>query len=70
MRTFETTVNINPDGTLILHLPPDVSPGPRRIVLVLEERGPAAAESLPPLPLQAFAWPGWESDSTFGREEL
>jgi hypothetical protein len=37
MRTIETTARILPDGTVTIQLPPDVAPGDRRIVLVIEE---------------------------------
>ncbi len=39
MRTFETTANVSLDGTLVAQVPPDVSPGEHRIVVVIEEHG-------------------------------
>lgn len=39
MRTIETMARILPDGTVTIQLPPDVAPGDRRIVLVIEEPG-------------------------------
>lgn len=70
MRTIETTVTIEPDGKLVLQLPPDVPPGERRVVLVIEEPPATLAGPLPPLSLQSFAWPAWPADSTFRREDL
>lgn len=37
MRTFETTANVSEDGTLTISLPPDVAPGPHRVVVVIDE---------------------------------
>ena len=70
MRTIETTVTIEPDGKAVLQLPPDIRPGERRVVLVIEEPPVTSAGSLPPLSLQSFNWPAWPADSTFRREDL
>ncbi len=38
MRTIETTAVIEPNGKLILQLPPDVPAGQRRVVLVIDDQ--------------------------------
>ncbi len=37
MRTIEAVATIEPDGKLILQLPPDIPTGQRRIVLVIDD---------------------------------
>ena len=72
MRTIETTAIITAEGSLALpDLPPllNLPPGPRRVVLVIDET-PDTGTIRPPLELQVFDWPGWDAAATFGREEL
>ncbi len=38
MKTIETIATVNPDGTLMLQLPPDVLPGSHYVVLVINEQ--------------------------------
>ena len=51
MRTIETQATVTPDGTLTIHLPPDVPPGKHRIVLTIGEppvtRSPRGPLDLP-----------------------
>lgn len=37
MHTIETTATVMPDGTLIVPLPNTITPGPHRVVVVIEE---------------------------------
>ena len=37
MRTIEATARVGEDGTLTVRVPPDVSPGEHKVVLVIEE---------------------------------
>jgi hypothetical protein len=37
MRTIETTAVVTPEHTLTIQLPPDVPPGPHRVVVVIED---------------------------------
>jgi hypothetical protein len=37
MRTVEPTATVTPDGSLTVQVPPDVTPGTHRIVLVIDE---------------------------------
>ena len=43
MRTIEVTARVNEDGTLTVRVPPDVTPGEHRVVLVIEEQVARAA---------------------------
>lgn len=72
MRTLEITLTVQPDGTAILELPPDVLPGEHRAVLVIEEASqqPPTIESPEMLQLQTFALTNWPADATFRREVL
>jgi hypothetical protein len=38
MKTIETTATIAEDGTLTIHLPPDIPRGIRRVVLVIDDQ--------------------------------
>lgn len=37
MKTIETTATVLPEGKMILFVPPDIHPGPHKIVVVIEE---------------------------------
>src|SRR3954454_6079384 len=47
MKVIESTEYIGTDRTLILHLPPDLSPGAYEVVIVLQ---PARVPGVPPVP--------------------
>ena len=38
MRTIETTATITAEGTLTVHVPPDIPPGPHYVVVVIDDR--------------------------------
>ncbi len=38
MRTIETTATITAEGTLTVQVPPDIPPGPHRIVVVIDDQ--------------------------------
>jgi hypothetical protein len=73
MRTIETAISVNPDGTAVIELqvPRDMSAGVHRVVVIVEEQSavPGQSGDAPPnlLPL-TFA--GWPADCTFRREDL
>ncbi|MFN8472538.1 MAG: hypothetical protein U0822_10140 [Anaerolineae bacterium] len=69
MRTIEVTLTVQPDGTAILELPPDVLPGEHSAVLVIEETAQQAYREQTPEPLQlhTFALTNWAADATFRR---
>ena len=59
MRTIETTATITAEGTLTVHVPPDIPPGPHYVVVVIDDR-PAMpeAQQLHDIPvLHVGAWP-------------
>jgi hypothetical protein len=73
MKTIETAISVNPDGSAVLELqfPGTVSAGVHRAVVIVEDQ-PATTEphtDAPPdlLPLTFAAWP---NDCTFRREDL
>ncbi len=68
MRTIETTVRVEPDGTASLRVPADVPPGEHRAVLVLGDEAEAPSPR-PPLELSAYPV-GLAIPTTFRREEL
>jgi hypothetical protein len=72
MRTIETVAKITAEGELILHLQSllNLAPGHHRVVLVIDETPTPPGDSLPPLELETFAWPGWPAEANFRREEL
>jgi hypothetical protein len=69
MKTFETTAVVGLDRRMILQLPPDIHPGPHRVVVVIDERPITAPQRQP---LQFSAYPvGIASDTfTVRREDL
>ena len=69
MRAIETTAVVGPDGKMVVHLPPGVSPGERRVVIVIDEAAPSEALRTA-LPFTAYPV-GLTSDTlTFRREDL
>jgi hypothetical protein len=69
MKTIEMTASVGPDRKIIVQLPPDISTGEHRVVLVIDEN--LATEQKRP-PLQLATYPvGLVSDTlTFRREDL
>jgi hypothetical protein len=51
MRTIDTTATITEEGQLILQVPPDISPGQHRVVVVIDEQSalPAPHSQTDPL---------------------
>ena len=69
MRTIEMTVTISGDGKLVLQLPPDITPGEHRIVLVIEEQ-PVMLEKRPPLDFPVIDVGEWPENLSLRREDL
>ena len=70
MKTIETTAVVGDDRKVTVQLPPDVAPGPHRIVVVVE--GPLSER---PLSWTMDDWPVHDAalvapDFTMRREEL
>ena len=69
MRAIETTAVVGDDGTVTVRVPPDIPPGPHRIVLVIEEQ--TAADRQPLL----ADWPAhdvgpWPPGLSLRREDM
>jgi len=65
-QTIETTVKIETDGQLILQLPPHISPGLHRVMLVIEAQPPAPRWVEFPTINVAY----WPSNFSLRREEM
>lgn len=72
MRTIETTATVTEEGTLTARVPPDISPGEHRVVLVIDGEAGGTGVSPPrvSLRLQVFKWEAWPADARFHREDL
>ena len=69
MRTIETTVMIGTDGKLVLQLPPDIEPGERRIVVVIEDT-PVVKPERPPLNFPVDDYGPWPDNLSLRREDM
>jgi hypothetical protein len=73
MKTFETSISVNPDGSAIveLKLPDNVSPGIHRAIVVVDEQSAATDTRFDkPLNFLPMTFDGWPKDCTFRREDL
>jgi hypothetical protein len=72
MITVEAISEVAPDQTLKIELPKSVTPGPHRVVVVIEENHLDATRHKPagPLRLTKLHLSAWPEDSTFRREEI
>src|SRR6266542_5848192 len=73
MKTIEATATISPDGTLTVHVPPEVPPGEHRVVVVIEEQStePATHQPVrPPLALPVINVGSWPADLSLRREDM
>jgi len=69
MRTIEAVATIEPDGKLILQLPPDIPTGQRRIVLVIDDQLPVEMPRLP-LDFPVDDYGPWPANLSLRREDL
>ena len=70
MRTLEITATVSPPGVLTASIPPDIAPGPHRVVLVIEEQPAPPASTDPLLGWTTYSATLTVSDATFSREML
>ena len=72
MKSMQTTATVSVDGKLIVQLPPSISPGEHRVLLVIEDdtRPVQARIYKRPLGLNVLRWETWPADSTFRREDI
>ena len=69
MRALTTTAIVGPDHTLTARVPPDVAPGPRTVVIVLDEPAPAAPKTTG-LRFTPYSVGLVDPSGTFRREDL
>ena len=69
MRTIETTAMITAEGTLTVQVPPDIPPGPHRIVVVIDDQPDMSdARALRAFPvIHVGAWP---AEFSLRREDM
>jgi len=72
MITVEAISEVAQDQTLKIELPKSVTPGPHRVVVVIEESPLASAQHRPvgPLRLTKLHLKAWPENSTFRREDI
>jgi hypothetical protein len=72
MITVEAISEVAQDQTLKIEMPKSVTPGPHRVVVVIEERPLDAAPRKPagPLRLTKLHLPAWPEGSAFRREDI
>jgi hypothetical protein len=73
MRTIETAISVNPDGSAVIHVqvPRDVSAGVHRAVVIVDEQTAVAEKTADSLSsLLPLTFDGWPTDCTFRREDL
>ena len=72
MITVEAISEVAQDQTLKIEMPKSVTPGPHRVVVVIEESPLGSVQRKPagPLRLIKLHLPAWPADSTFRREDI
>ena len=72
MITVEAISEVAQDQTLKIELPKSVTPGPHRVVVVIEESSLDLAQRKPagPLRLTKLHLKAWPEDSSFRREDM
>jgi hypothetical protein len=68
VRTIQTTVRVEPGGTIAVSAPADLPAGDYRVVITLEAEGAGAGRPLPPFPVDDYG--PWPSDLTLRREDM
>lgn len=69
MKTIETTAAVSAAGTLTARVPPDITPGDHRVVLVIEEQ-PSPVEHRPPLDFPVDDRGPWPEGLSLRREDI
>ena len=72
MRAIETAISVNPDGSAVIELqmPPNVSAGVHRTVVIVEDRAATTVPADATFELLPLSFGGWPKDCTFRREDL
>ena len=70
MKTIQTTIVVAAEGKATLQLPADVTPGPHRVSVTIDETSsPARPFRVEDLPRHDIPWP-FAPGETFRREDL
>jgi len=69
MIALDTTAVVTADGKLTLPVPPHVSPGEHRVVVIIDER-PLAKEERPPWNFPVDHYGSWPSNLSLRREDM
>ena len=70
MRTIEATATVYPDGTLVVAVPRDVTPGRHRVVVVIGGGEEAVERSREPLDFPTYDVGPWPVGLTLRREDM
>lgn len=70
MRTIETIATVTTEHTVSLIVPPDISPGEHRVVVVLERIPTLDQSARPPLRFSSYPVKPVSNSMTFRREDM
>jgi len=69
MRTIEMTATVTNDGKMTVQLPPDISEGEHRVVVVIEEQ-PVKKGKRPPLDFPVISVGSWPENLSLRRVDM
>jgi hypothetical protein len=69
MRTIETTATITAEGTLTVQVPPDIPPGPHRVVVWIDDQ-PDLSEARPIHDFPVIHVGVWPAEISLRREDM
>ena len=69
MKTIETVATVTEDSKLTVPAPPGITPGPRRVVVVVEE-APTPVRERPPLDFPVHDSGPWPEGLSLRREDM
>ena len=69
MRTIETTATITAEGTLTVQVPPNIPPGPHRVVVWIDDQ-PGLSEAHPLHDFPVIHVGAWPADLSLRREDM
>jgi hypothetical protein len=70
MTTVETTATVSQDGTLVARVPPEITPGEHRVVLVIDDRSAQGAQKQEREPFPVDDLGPWPADLSLRREDM
>src|SRR5262245_53767346 len=69
MRSIEPTAMITAEGTLTVQVPPDIPPGPHRVVVLIDDQ-PGLPEARPLHAFPVIHVGAWPADLSLRREDM